>query len=406
MVNDDAVDPERKRWLVFSSAYVMIFIIASIAICSVFSAPMTQLRGWSLSDYNLAYSISTLSQCITAVGAGWYMTRHRVKYMMYPGGLLIGAGWFLSSFATSVPQFYLTFGLMAGAGSGMLYNPSLITALKWFPDRTGKISGLLLSSAAIGPFLLAPIAAGLIDAFGVLNAYRILGILFIVLSFSTAQWLNEASKNDLSRPLRKKSRADGLNWRGMLKQPAFYALIATFTVASTAGTMLVSSVSVIAQHQVGFSAAAGAVVVSISTLANFFGRVAFGFIYERIGAIKSLCLDLSLTMVALLLLTTIAAPVPFVFCIVVLGFAFGGLLVIFPPMTGRMFGTKYLGMNYSLVFLGYAGGALIGPRIAAYFHETTGAFNAAYVAAAVLTAGGLVLAALIAAGRRRRPHAV
>lgn len=406
-----AMDRTHHRWIVFSSAWVLIFVISSIAIYSVFSEPLTELRGWSLADYNLAYSIYTLAQAVTAIFAGLYMHRHGAKKMMYVGGLMMAVGWFSTSFVSSIPMFYLTFGIIAGAGSGILYNPSLVTALKWFPEQSGRVSGLLLSAAAIGPFLLSPVAAMLIDSFGVLSSFRIFGLFFLLLVCSVAWKLDSApegyrptgfSGKRGRRPVRRRSQ---MNWRKMLRSPFFYLVLATMIVASTAGTMLVSSASVIAQQQIGLTATLGAMIVSISTLSNFVGRLSFGFLFEKLRATGTLVLDLLLTIGALLLMATANTFAVFTICIIVLGFSFGGVLVIFPPLTGQLFGLKYLEINYAIVFLGYAGGAFVGPRIAAYFSEATGSFVAAYLAAAALSALGLAFVGLLARGVRNKVSA-
>ena len=44
----------------------------------------------------------------------------------------------------------------------------------------------------------------------------------------------------------------------------------------------------------------------------------------------------------------------FFVALALLGFSFGALLVIYPPLTGSAFGTTNLGVNYGIMFLGYA----------------------------------------------------
>lgn len=403
-----------NRWLVFMSAYVIIFLVASIAIFSVFSQPMTELHGWSIKDYSLAYSLYTLIFAVVAIFAGKITDMYGAKILMYVGGFLFGLGWFLTGSVTTIPMLYLTFSLIAGSGAGLMYNSALVTAMKWFPDKGGKISGFILSSAAIGPFIMSPVSAIIIDNFGVLNAYRILGVLFTTVIFAVAWLLNTAPNNYTPKgwvpPTQIQSSTNtmeiNLNWKQMLSSPLFYILFLTLVVASTAGTMLVSSASLIAQDQVGLTATAAAVVVSISTLSNFIGRLSFGVIYDKFGAYIALLIDLVLTITALVMLTTATNYPFFVLCIIILGFSFGGLLVVFPPLTRQSFGSKNFGMNYAIVFLGYSGGAFVGPRIASYFKEATGEFTTAYISAAILTAFGIILVGAILFMNKKKEQAM
>ncbi|WP_160035357.1 L-lactate MFS transporter [Paenibacillus sp. An7] len=399
-----------NRWFVFMSAYVIIFLVASIAIFSVFSEPMTTLHGWSISDYSLAYSLYTLIFAITAIFAGRITDKYGAKLLMYIGGFLFGLGWFLTGYVSTIPMLYVTFSLIAGSGAGLMYNSALVTAMRWFPDKGGKISGLLLSSAAIGPFIMSPVTARIIENFGVLNAYRILGVVFTVCIFAVGWLLNTAPNHFIPKgwvpPVQSEGKENtaeiDLNWQQMLKSPLFYLLFFTLVFASTAGTMLVSSASLIAQDQIGLTATAAAVVVSISTLSNFAGRLSFGVIYDKFGSYIALLFNLVLTITALVLMTVAASYAFFIFCIIILGFSFGGLLVVFPPLTKQTFGSNHFGMNYAIVFLGYSGGAFVGPRIAAYFKETTGSFTTAYISAAALTAFGIILVGFILFMNKRK----
>ncbi|WP_288746553.1 hypothetical protein [uncultured Enterococcus sp.] len=57
--------------------------------------------------------------------------------------------------------------------------------------------------------------------------------------------------------------------------------------------------------------------------------------------------------------------------IIILGASFGGVLVVFPPLTSKTFGMKNPGVNYGIMFFGYSIGALLGPQIAARFVDQT-----------------------------------
>lgn len=392
-----------NRWLVFASAWIIIFMLSSVAIFSVFSAPMTEMYGWSKSQFTLAYSMYTIIFAIVAIFAGVVTDKRGSKSLMYIGGVLFGIGWFTTGMVHNLTQLYIAYSLIAGAGAGMMYNSALATALRWFPDKGGKISGLLLSSAAIGPFILSPISNYLIEHYGVLASFKILGVVYAVAILAVGWMLNTAPAGykpkgwEPPAPSAKQAAAGvkDYNWRQMLATPSFYILLLTLVCASTAGTMMVSSASVISQEQVHLTATMAALIVSISTLANFVGRLSFGVIYDKLGDYKALLVSLVLTIAALIMISMATNTAFFIICIILLGFAFGGLLVVFPPMTSRSFGARNLGLNYAIVFLGYAGGSYVGPKIASYYRDTTGSFTTAYIVSAVLTAIGIVLVGVL-----------
>ena len=59
------------------------------------------------------------------------------------GLALFAGGWVLTGFMNTIPFLYVAYGVIAGASAGMIYPACLPTALKWFPDKSGSISGLV-----------------------------------------------------------------------------------------------------------------------------------------------------------------------------------------------------------------------------------------------------------------------
>ena len=53
------------------------------------------------------------------------------------GGVLVGAGWILSGFATSISLLTVFYGGIAGAGVGIIYGCPIAVSAKWFPDKKG-----------------------------------------------------------------------------------------------------------------------------------------------------------------------------------------------------------------------------------------------------------------------------
>ncbi|TWH45526.1 OFA family MFS transporter [Sporomusa sp. KB1] len=402
-----------NRWFVFAGAWIIIFCVAASAIFSVFSIPLSKLHGWSLAEVNLSFSIYQLFLGIVGILGGRYADKKGAVSLMYGGGFLYGAGWFLTGTSDSIPMLYLTYGVMAGAGAGAVYNATLVTALRWFPDMRGKISGCLLAAAAFGPFVLAPLTNTLFsrigtDVAGVATTFHILGLLFFC-CIAAVGWLMKLAPADYpsqfaaNAPGKKAQPSESAvfaeqnyEWTEMIKTPLFWILFFTFMCAGTAGTMMISSTSIIAQTQIGLTPAIGAIAVSISTISNFTGRLSFGVLIDRLGDFKALLISLSASAVALLLLGTAEAPTLFFICVVILGFAFGAPLVVFPPITSRKFGSKNFGINYGIMFLGFTCANYVGPKIAAAFKDATGSFHGAYFAAsAIAVLGALIVLCLL-----------
>lgn len=95
--------------------------------------------------------------------------------------------------------------------------------------------------------------------------------------------------------------------------------------------------------------------------------------------------------VSMLMLTQATTLPFFIVCVVLVGFSFGGLLVVFAPMVRMIFGSRFYNRNYGLIFIGYGIGAFVGPKISAYFYDTTGQYTLGFIGSAILAVAAIVL---------------
>ena len=163
----------------------------------------------------------------------------------------------LGGFASSIPQLYLFYGILAGAGAGTIYPACLPTALKWFPDKSGSISGLVQAGASCGPFIMSPIAQWLISTYGAQMACRILAVVFLIGVGAVAWmivpcpegWLPEGWTPTAAQA--KELNVKNYNIPQMVKTPVFWVMLIMFIFANAAGTMMVSATSPIVKNVFG-----------------------------------------------------------------------------------------------------------------------------------------------------------
>lgn len=329
--------------------------------------------------------------------------------VVYGGGVVFGAGWLLTSFASNLPMLYLTYGLMAGAGNGMLYNPAINTALRWYPEKRGTMAGILLGAASLGPLVLAKAGAILCEQFGT-HGLIYIGIAYLALIWLVAWKMVVPEKDWVPQAWKPQAAANGssvgkdLSPKEMASTSTFWIMLALFSIACTAGIMLIGALSTIAQVQLGMTAVAAANMIVINCLANFFGRLGIGRLCDKIGELKTLALIFIVTLIGLFGLKSATDQVTFIFFLILLGGSFGGVLVVYPPLTSKAFGVKHFGINYGIMFFGYSIGAFIGPQIAARAVDSslgTSAYSQAYIIAAVVAGIGLLINLYFIAKQKR-----
>lgn len=114
-------------------------------------------------------------------------------------------------------------------GTGIVVNTACLpTALKWFPDKSGSISGLVQAGASCGPFIMSPIAQILIDNYGAQMTCRILAVVFLIGIGAVAWmivpcpegWLPDGWKPSAEHA--KVLNTKNYNIPGMVKTPVFW----------------------------------------------------------------------------------------------------------------------------------------------------------------------------------------
>ena len=293
-----------------------------------------------------------------------------------------------------------SFGILAGCASGFGYNPGVVTAVSWFPDKKGFASGMAVGTCGMASLIVAPLANFLLTRFNVMTAFRLVGGMFLVVSLATSWYIDGPPagwKPEGYTPAAAQAAREGKTWREMLKDPRCYLLWATLLCASVAGLMLIGHASRIGQEVAGITAAQAALLVGIMAVANFVGRLALGSLSDVLGRHKVVIGVMLLCALDMVFLSSVSTFPAFVAAIVITGVCFGGTLATFSALSSDTFGAKYNGINYSIIFTGYGIASIVGPNVATAIKSSTGNYSGAFIFAAVCS----ILAAALCFGAKQ-----
>ncbi|WP_145089380.1 OFA family MFS transporter [Sporomusa sp. KB1] len=390
-----------SRWgILFASALCDFCIGASYA-WSVFQKPLISMFSWSLSDASLAFTLHIIMMPIAMVIAGKIQDQYGPRFVLMTGGLLFGAGIIASGFTTSIGWLYLTYGVLAGLGDGTVYACAMANTVKWFPDKKGLAGGLIAASMGLGAVVWAPFGNALIQSYGVLSAFRILGIVYMVIIVCGAIFVDRPPScykpvgwelSDQNSSALNKSGKGEKTWREMLADPVFYILWVIYFLGTSCGLMIIGHVASIAQDILKLSAATAALLVSIMALANTCGRIFWGYMSDRFGRYPVLIALFSLLAITMLVMTNVDSFSFFALAVSVIVLCYGGLIGIYPSIAADMFGMKNLGLNYGILITGYSIAGFVGPRLAAAIKEAEGDYTRAFLIAALFGICGGILA--------------
>lgn len=396
---------KKKRWICLILFCVVNFCTGALYIWSVFAGPLAQkignLTGQTLtaSDLGTVFGVATGITPVLMITGGYINDRFGPKLIISLGGIFIGAGYILCAMAQSVSMLYFSYGILVGVGTGMVNGCTINSAVKLFPDRRGFAGGTVTAFLGVGAACLPFAVNGLINQFGVSTACAAFGLFAGVLIPLCGLFTFKCPEDFVShfaQSAEKTSKASvDVNWVGMIKSPLFIPLFLLFITGSTMGLMLISSLSGIAQTQIGMSLQSAALAVSVISIANTCGRFFSGVISDLIGRVQTLVVMLFLAIVGFVLLIDAGRgqELYFMLGIIAVGLCYGAFIGTYPSLVADEFGNTHNSVNFSLMMTGYSVGGLGGP-ILLRWAANDGSFSGAYwlcIGAAVL---GMVCAAV------------
>jgi len=377
--------------------------------------PMTGLNeGWTyLSDAQatLSYAVCGLVFALFMIPGGRLQDRYGPKLGATLGGLSLAVGCILAGLMKSYVGLLVGFGVLGGIGMGLGYAAATPAAVQWFgPHQRGLVVGLVVGGYGGAAIYIAPLGRWLIASYGLSGSLIGLGLLFAFVVVGAGQFLTRPPAGYVppSAPAgsQRQPSMTGVEWPAsrMVKTWQFYGLVFLFIGSAQSGLLVIANATPMlgsTAASIAFFAANAWLLASFGGLVNASGRVGTGLYSDRIGRANAYMVNGVLSAICLFLTPTVMQSGSVFLLFVVVGMAYwqyGGGLALMPAFTADYFGSKNLGFNYGLVFLGW-GIAFFVPQLAGTIKDLTGSLDAAFY-----LSGGLLVAAVCLSRFLHRPR--
>ncbi len=151
------------RWGQLGLGLICMMAISSPQyVWTLFVKPLGGALGAGPAALQVTFSLLIILQTFFSPFQGWLVDRFGPRKLIGLGGVLTGLSWVLAAYATSLTQLYLTYGVIAGLGTGIVYVGVVGQVVGWFPDRRGFAAGIVAAGYGIGAILTTfPIANSL-----------------------------------------------------------------------------------------------------------------------------------------------------------------------------------------------------------------------------------------------------
>jgi len=393
----------KGRWGLVASGLIINLWLGSIYAWSVFVKPLTDYYTNELgqtvtaNDILMPFSVFLAVFAITMPFTGKIIDKYGPRNVTIIGGVLTGLGWLLGSFSSSVPMLYATFGVVGGIGVGIAYSVLVAVSARWFPDRRGLAVGLTVLGVGFSAFFTANIAGWSIGVYGVMNTFKIFGVVIIVLTillalplkFPPSGWVPGGWTNPALKPGEEKPCE--YNQSMMLKSSSFYGLWTCYFIGCLAGLMAISIAQPVGTD-VGIEAGLATFLVGFFAIFNGGGRPVFGVLTDKLTPRNAAMVSFILIALASLLMWQVPIVPVYILAFAVLWGCLGGWLAIAPTTTGRYFGTGDYPRCYGVVFLAFGAGAIAGPQLAGFIKTSTGSYIGVFPYVLVLAIVGSIIA--------------
>jgi MFS transporter, OFA family, oxalate/formate antiporter len=383
----------RNRWAIAVAVIVVQLCLGAVYGWSVFVKPLQTSEQWSLKEITLTFQLAIAFLGIGTIVGGLWQDRVGPRKVSTVAGVLYGIGYLVAGWAVarhSLEALYVGYGVIAGLGMGMGYICPVALMTKWFPDRRGLMTGVAVMGYGAGAVIMSLLAPREIISSGVAITFYKFGAAYLVLVTLSSRFYATPPPGWQPKawiPRTAVAKAAGTYQFGVgeaLGTWQFWLLWTMLFVNVSAGIMIISQASPMAQQIVHLSAVDAAGIVLIISISNAIGRVFWAWVSDYLGRARVFMLLYGIQAMVFFFLTKLDSAPLFICAAAVIGLCYGGGFGTMPSFTADFFGAKNMGGIYGWILLAWGVGAIPSPLLIAQVRQTTGTYTAAIQIIAVV----------------------
>ena len=387
----------KSRTMTLVSGALILFVLGIIYIWSIFNAPVKEYFGGA--DVSYTFNIMLVTFVLGILIGGRIQDKIGPRPVVLWGGILFAAGILLSSIVpTGLPWlFAVMYGGLAGFGVGMAYTSTISCVQKWFPDRRGLASGVMVSAFGVSTVVFGPLANDLLQSFSVNNTLQILAIIFFAIVIIFVWFIKNPPEGYMSssKAPSKASPPAGEQFTPLqtLKTKQMYFFIICMAMLTLSYFIIIPKVSTLSMTVKNFSDYA-VLTISLSGIASAAGRLIMPILSDYKGRKFAFMILFFITLAALIALIFVTGPLCMIF-IWAVAFCYGASAGVFPALTSDYFGSKNLGANYGIVMIGFAGASILAMSVSSVFISPEHVSELAFIIPVIACAVGIIFMALL-----------
>ena len=171
------VDWKHYGWIIVAVGAIAQMIGSAIRMAfGIIIDPLVEEFSWDPKSIGIAYAIMSMVTAISSPMAGYCSTKIGAKKTMYIGLALFLIGMLWTALATTIIEFYISYGIIFGFAQSMFLVPVIPAVAIWFKSRLGLATGLIIGMWSLGPAVVIQIMGIMLDSIGWQQTFIISGV--------------------------------------------------------------------------------------------------------------------------------------------------------------------------------------------------------------------------------------
>lgn len=381
------------RWVIVGLGGLMGCVaIGAMFSLAVFLGPISAATGWSRAAVSSAMTLDFLVMGAAGFAWGTASDRFGPRVVVLAGAIILGAGLWLASRATSVLMFQLGFGVLVGIAAGAFFAPIIATVTGWFDTQRALAVSLVSAGMGMAPLTMSPLAAWLVSHYEWRTAMAAIACLAWVLLVPAALLVRRppltghpgaSTSIEAANPAPRLATA--------LLSVQFIVLGMTFFLccAAHSGPLF---------HFVSYAISCGVPMMgavsiySVEGLAGLGGRLLLGVAADRLGAKPVLIGGLFVQSIAILGYMFASRQSEFYLLGIVFGTAYSGVMPLYAVLAREYFDQRIMGTVFGAAIMLSSLGMALGPVVGGWIFDTYHDYRWLYLSSTAVALGAAAMA--------------
>ena len=355
-------------WRVNQEALIVMlgFLLMTLSAGSAFYAfglfiiPFEDNFSWQRSEISGAIAIHFLAAAICGPIAGKLMDSYSSKILIITGLFISSISYLILPQIFSLIHLYVLWGALGVGNAFAGVVPVGVLISRYFNKNRGVAMGIAMSGIAFGGLVMTPILGYSIQQINWAPTAILLGLTLLILPVPFVYFIVKDHRIEKNGDTNSKTKTLLEKIPNAMKTPSYWLAGSAFLLGSAA------TVGVI-QHQASFlrdyamSPTLAALGVGITAGIGGIGKLAFGYISDRVPVRYASLLSFGSNIIALTLLLTSQATTALWLYVIFFGLGMGAIVVLVPLIVGELFGDESFGTVYGSISMVQGLGLALGP---------------------------------------------